>query len=129
MVVDASVVVELLLQTADAPRIAGTVLSRGAALHAPQLLDVEVAQVIRRFALRGDISAEHGREAMALLAVMPIARYPHQPLLARIWDLRANLTAYDAAYVALAEGLRCPVVTRDTRLAQAAGVSVEIRVL
>jgi predicted nucleic acid-binding protein len=90
-------------------------------LHAPHLLDVEVAQVLRRYAARGELTAARGVEALADLAAFPLTRYPHDLLLARIWALRENLTAYDAAYVALAEALRAPLVTRDERLASAPG--------
>ena len=129
IVVDASVVIELLLQTADAPRIASDILSGRETLHAPHLMDVEVAQVVRRYAVRGEISAEHGREALAILPLLPVSRYPHVPLLSRMWQLRDNLTAYDAAYVALAEGLGAPLMTRDGRLANAAGHTADVRVI
>ena len=78
-------------------------------LHAPHLLDIEVAQVIRRYAANGEIDAERGRAALADLADFPLRRYPHDFLLPRIWDLRNNLTAYDAVYVALAEALDAPL--------------------
>ncbi|MGH7126182.1 MAG: type II toxin-antitoxin system VapC family toxin [Stellaceae bacterium] len=90
-------------------------------LHAPYLLDVEVAQVLRRYAAAGEIDRERGRAALADLADFPLHRYPHAFLLARAWDLRSNLTAYDAIYVALAEALDAPLLTRDQRLAGAAG--------
>lgn len=127
--VDASVVVELLLQTADAHRVASAVLHGRDSLHAPHLLDVEVSQVIRRYALRGDISEEHGRDALDLLVRMPIRRYPHGPLIQRIWELRHNVTAYDAAYVALADALGAQLVTRDSRLAERWPGSAEIRLI
>jgi predicted nucleic acid-binding protein len=90
-------------------------------LHAPHLLDIEVAQVIRRYAANGDIDTERGRLALIDMADFPLSRYPHDLLLPRIWDLRNNLTAYDAVYVALAEALGAPLLTRDRRLARAAG--------
>ena len=77
----------------------------------------------------GEIDDRRGREAMADLADMPIRRYPHDVLLPRVWDLRHNLTAYDAAYVALAEALDAPLVTRDRRLARAAGHGADIELL
>jgi predicted nucleic acid-binding protein len=73
--------------------------------------------VLRRYCLTGDVSARRGGEALADLADLPIARYPHAALLPRLWQLRDNLTAYDAAYVALAEALDCALLTRDRRLA------------
>ena len=120
IVVDASAVLEVLLRTSVAPRVEARLFGRQT-LHAPHLLDVEVAQVLRRYASRGDISAARGAEALADLAAFPLNRYPHDVLLTRIWELRGNLTAYDAAYVALAEVLGAPVVTRDEGLAAAPG--------
>jgi predicted nucleic acid-binding protein len=90
-------------------------------LHAPHLLDVEAAQVIRRYAANGEIDHERGRSSLDDLADMPLCRHPHDFLLSRVWSLRHNLTAYDAVYVALAEALDAPLVTRDQRLAAAAG--------
>jgi predicted nucleic acid-binding protein len=90
-------------------------------LHVPHLLDIEVAQVIRRYAPNGEIDSERGRAALADLADFSISRYPHDFLLPRVWDLRNSLTAYDAVYVALAEALDAPLLTRDKRLATARG--------
>lgn len=98
-------------------------------LHAPHLLDVEAAQVIRRYAANGEIDSARGRLALADLADFPLRRYPHNFLLPRIWDLRNNLTAYDAAYVALAEALDAPLLTRDRRLAAAAGHRAQIELV
>jgi predicted nucleic acid-binding protein len=103
------------------------VFDPGQTLHAPHLLDVEVAQVIRRYAANGEIDSDRGRAAVADLADFPLHRYPHDVLLPRIWELRNNLTAYDAVYVALAEALDAPLLTRDRRLAAAAGHDVRIR--
>ena len=121
IVIDASVVLELLLRTPAAEAVERRVFKIGETLHAPHLLDIEVVQVLRRYAARGELSAHRGRLAIAILAQFPIMRYGHEPLLPRIWTLRTNLTAYDAAYVALAEGLDCPLLTRDQRLAVAPG--------
>ena len=119
IVVDASVILELLLQTPAAAAVEDRIFANGETLHAPYLLDVEVAQVLRRYASRGEISEARGRRALELLASVPLRRYPHEPLLQRIWALRGNLTAYDAAYVALAEGLDATLLTRDDHLARA----------
>ena len=128
IVIDASVVIEVLLQTDVGVAITERLLEREQSLHAPHLLDVEVAQVLRRYVTRGELYEERARQALDVLAVFPLTRYPHEPLLERIWALRENLTAYDAAYVALAEGLRAPLLTRDRRLAAAPGIvgSVEL---
>jgi predicted nucleic acid-binding protein len=129
IVVDASVVVDLLIRPADVSRIEERLFDRDDTLHAPHLLDVEVAQVLRRFESRGALTVDHARAAIDLVARFPIHRYAHEPLLALIWSLRANLTAYDAAYVALAEGLRATLVTRDRRLASAPGLRAAIEVI
>jgi len=86
-------------------------------MHAPHLIDVEVAQVIRRYAATRELDADRGRAALADLVDFPLRRYPHDLLLPRVWELRNNLTANDAVYVALA----APLLTRDKRLATAAG--------
>ncbi len=129
IVVDASVVVEVLLRVPGAERLQARLAGAGERLCAPALLDVEVAQALRRYAARGELGAERGQEAIELLAAFPLVRYPHAPLLARIWELRSNLTAYDAAYVALAEALRAPLLTADARLAGAPGHGAEIELV
>ena len=115
MVVEASALLEVLLRTPKA--IEDRLFAPHQTLHAPHLLDVEVAQVIRRYAANGEIDRARGRVALTDLADFPLRRYPHDFLLPRIWDLRNNLTACDAAYVALAEALDVPLLTRDQRLA------------
>jgi predicted nucleic acid-binding protein len=121
IVPDASAILEILLRTAGSAAIEARVLDEGESLHAPYLLDVEVAQVLRRFVAQGELTAYRGSAALALLAAFPLARYPHEPLLGRVWALRKNLTAYDATYVALAEGLGATLLTCDRRLAAAPG--------
>ncbi len=117
IVVDTSVVLEVLLNTPAAGRIAERLFARGESLHVPYLLDLEVAQVLRRYWLADVITPERGREAIEDLADLPLERYPHDVFVPRIWELRGNLTAYDAAYVALAEALGAPLLTRDRALA------------
>jgi predicted nucleic acid-binding protein len=116
IVVDASAILEVLLGTPDGARVAERLFTPGETLHAPHLLDLEVAQVLRRYALAGELNSARGLEALDDLADLPLTRYPHDLLLPRIWELRRNLTAYDAAYVALAEALAAPLVTRDAAL-------------
>ena len=113
---DASVVVEWLLQTPTGLRIEKRIYSRKESLHAPELLDLEVAQVLRRFAREDLITDSRAEEAVDDLIDLRITRYPHAMLLPRIWELRHNLSAYDAAYVALAERLRATLLTRDAGL-------------
>ena len=91
-------------------------------------MDLEVLHALRRQALLGTLSRERSSEALTDLGNIAFARYPHTPLVGRIWELRENLTAYDAAYVALAEALDAPLVTMDGRLAQAPGVRAAIEV-
>ena len=129
IVVDTSALVELLLPTPAAGAIAARLFDSGDSLAAPHLIDAEAAQVLRRYELAGEIDSRRGGEALADLADMPIRRYPHEILLPRVWNLRRNITAYDAVYVALAEALDAPPVTRDRRLAGASGHGAEIELL
>lgn len=127
--IDASALLEALLRTPAAEAVERWLFDSQRTLHAPHLLDVEVAQVIRRYAANGEIDRERGRAALADLADFPVHRYPHDFLLPRVWDLRNNLTAYDAVYVALAELLEAPLLTRDQRLAAAASQYAQIELV
>jgi predicted nucleic acid-binding protein len=127
IVLDASAVVALLLSTDVGRRVAEQILSTTVSLHAPQLLDVEVAQALRRYVRLGAITADRGVIGVEALGQLDITRYGHSELLSRIWALRDNLTAYDAAYVALAEALDAPLLTLDARLAAAPGHQAEVR--
>ena len=129
IVVDASVLLELLLRTPSARTAEGRLFASRETLHATHLLDLEVAQVLRRYAASGAVPAERGAMALADLADFPVRRYAHYVFLPRIWELRANLTAYDAAYVALAEALDTRLLTRDGRLARAQGHHARIELL
>jgi predicted nucleic acid-binding protein len=126
IVVDASAVLEVLLQTPVASRASHRIFARGETLQVPHLLDFEVAQVLRRCTRTGVISAARGAQALTDLADLPLNRYPHFVLLPRICQLRTNFTAYDAAYLALAAAPDAPLVTRDRALATAPGVHVEV---
>ena len=97
-------------------------------LHAPHLIDLEVGQVLRRLVREGALSAKRGDEAVQDLLDLRMTRYPHFILLPRIWDLRHNLSAYDAAYLVLAERLRCTLITRDARLGAASGHGARVEV-
>jgi predicted nucleic acid-binding protein len=128
IVLDASAVVELLLQTATGRRVARRIAPRSRGLHAPHLLDVEVLQVLRRYVARGALSAERAGEAAADLAELDVYRHPDEALSSRVWELRAGFTAYDAAYLALAEALRAPLLTADPGLARAGGHRATVEV-
>lgn len=128
IVVDASVVVEFLLRLPAARAIEARIFAPGEALHAPHLLDIEVAQVIRRYTAANLFDEFTCRRALSDLADLPLQRHAHEWLLPRIWSLRHNVTAYDATYVALAEAVEGVLLTKDRRLAAAAGSLVEIEV-
>jgi predicted nucleic acid-binding protein len=129
IVVDASIVLELLLRTRRGRRIEPRLLAAAISLAAPHLLDVEVAQVLRRYARSGVLDGRRGQEALQDLADLPVERYSHELLLPRIWELREHFTAYDAAYVALAELLEATLLTADRRLAASPGHQAEIEVI
>ena len=129
IVVDASVVLAALLSAGGAGARARERLRLDPDLHAPHLLDVEVAAALRRRVRLGHTPTEVGLEALADLADLPALRWDHQPLLPRVWQLRENITAYDAVYVVLAEMLGVPLVTGDARLAHAPGPTCAIEVL
>jgi predicted nucleic acid-binding protein len=129
IVVDASAALELLLDTAAGRAVAERLLVPGESLHAPHLLDVEVAHAVRRYVASGEVEAEKGEQAIAELLELPAERYPHTLLLPRAWEMRRSLSAYDAMYVALAEILEAPLLTRDARLARAHGHRARIELL
>jgi predicted nucleic acid-binding protein len=128
IVLDASAAIDWLLQTAAGQRIDRRIFSANESLHAPHLLDLEVGQVLRRLVQEGTVSAQRADQGIEDLLDLRIIRYPHFVLLPRIWQLRNNFSAYDAAYVALAEKLGARLLTRDARLASAPGhtASVEL---
>ncbi len=128
IVLDASAAIDWLLQTAVGQQIEDRIYSRGESLHAPHLLDLEVAQVLRRLVREGAVSAPRADQAVQDLLDLRLTRYPHVVFLPHIWRLRDNLSAYDAAYVALSEKLGATLITRDSRLASAIArrVSLEL---
>jgi predicted nucleic acid-binding protein len=120
IVADASAILAALLNV-DAAALRERLFHAGIKVHAPHLVDLEVTQVLRRFSSRGEVDPDRCRIALADLALAPLTRHAHALLLPRIWELRHNLTAYDAAYGALAEALDAPLLTRDRRIAGAPG--------
>ncbi len=129
IVLDASVVLEVLLRLPVGVALEDRLFHPDETLHAPHLLDVEVAQVLRRYALAREVDAARCGAALEDLAGFPLTRYPHDFLIPRVWQLRGNLSAYDAVYVALSETLNAPLITRDRRLAQAPGHAAQIEVV
>lgn len=129
IVLDASAAVELVLQTLRAERIVARALHPSERIHAPYLIDVEVAQVLRRLVHAKELTPARGGLALADFADLVIERHPHHLFLGRIWSLRTSLSAYDAAYVALAEALAAPILTCDDKLARAHGHSAKIEIV
>lgn len=121
IVVDASAIAELLLRTPLGLRVEARLFAGRETLHVPHLLDAEIMSVVRRLCRSGDLDAERGGQVLADLLALDVRRHPHADLLERAFALRANLTAYDAVYVALAEALAARLVTCDRRLARTPG--------
>ena len=126
---DASALIELLTRTECGRRVEARVLRPSDSVHAPALIDLEVAQVLRRYVLSGQVPEHWARMALDIATAFPMTRYLHEPLIKRVWDLKDNVTAYDAAYVALAEALRAPLVTCDARLARVAGFTTPVELI
>jgi len=129
IVIDASALLEVVLNTAAAGKVAERLFDRNDTLHVPHVLDLEVAQVLRRYTFSGEMDAERSAQALEDLADLPLNRYPHDVFLPRIWTLRRNLTAYDAAYLALAEALDAPLVTCDGAFAKVSGHHARVEVI
>lgn len=129
IVLDASAVVAMLVGPGrGAERIREKIEAPNESLHVPHVMDLEVLHALRRQVLLGTLSRERSSEALEDLENITFVRYPHAAFLGRIWRLKNNLTAYDAAYVALAEALDAPLVTMDARLAQAPGIRAAVEV-
>lgn len=126
IVVDSSVVLEVLLRSPRASAIEKRIFAANESLHAPHLLDLEVVQVLRRYSLSGEMPSARGHEAIIDLLNLPIARYPHDIFVDRIWELRNTMPAYDAAFVALAESLPAPLLTCDAKLSATSGHRADI---
>ena len=129
IVLDASAAVELILGARSGARIAERIFDPGELLCAPHLIDLEVAQVLRRYVRAGDVPGPRADEALQDFLDLPIERYPHDLLLRRIWQMRDNVTADDAAYVALAEAVDGTLVTTDSRLARSSGHDAKIELI
>src|SRR5713226_3433335 len=119
IIVDASALGEILLGTERAPVLREFISRSGTSLHVPSLCDVELLSVLRRALRLKALTVERAKQALAHYRALTLTRYGHLALLERILELRDNFSAYDAAYVALAERLRGTLVTGDDRLARA----------
>lgn len=128
IVVDASALVDLLLH-APGFRALKKRLFSDPSWHAPQLIDLEVTHALRRREATGRVSARRAAYAVDILPKLPLTRWPHLPFVPRIWNLRANVKAYDAAYISLAEALDVPLITRDERIARAPGHRARIELI
>ena len=128
IVLDASAAVDWLLRTPAGMRIEQRIYARQDSLHTVHLLDVEFAHVLRRLVHDGKLAPKRAQESIEDMSVLRITRYSPALLLQRIWQLRQNLSAYDAAYVALAEKLQSPLITRDRRIPGAAGHKATVEV-
>ena len=129
LVLDASAALAAFLGTGtSALAVRARIEAPDESVHAPHLLDVEMLHALRGLALRGAVSPSRSEEIREDFASLRWSRYSHEAFLDRIWELKNNLTAYDAAYVALAETLDAPLVTTDARLARASGLRAEVEV-
>ncbi len=129
IVLDASAAVELLLRTPTGERVMARALDGDNTLHAPELLDIEVLHVLCRAVARGLMTARRAEQSIAVLAALPCRRHGHGALRARCWQLRANLSTYDAVYVALAEALDGTLLTCDRRIASVPGIRARVMVV
>jgi len=126
IVLDASVIVELLTNGASADSIRNELAGRSDSLIAPHLLDVEVLSALLRLVTGRRIDAHRSEQMLSALAALPVDRCAHIPLLGRIWELRHNFTAYDAAYIALAEATNAVLYTGDEKLCKGHGARVVV---
>ena len=127
VVVDTSAVVAALVGQPVQEKLINRLTGDGD-LHAPHLIDVEFLHALRRLSLSGQLTPDRAADARLDFSELTIVRYPHVHLANRIWELRNNITAYDAAYIALSEILGAPLLTCDAALAGASGHSAEVEV-
>ncbi|HEY4810303.1 MAG TPA: type II toxin-antitoxin system VapC family toxin [Solirubrobacteraceae bacterium] len=125
LVADTSAVLEAIAARDPAPGLVERLAEDGD-LHAPHLIDTELLHALRRMSIAGQISDERAEDARSDFAELALVRYRHQPLNDRVWELRHNVTAYDATFIALAETLSAPLITCDARLASAPGHNAQI---
>jgi predicted nucleic acid-binding protein len=129
IVLDASAAVELFLGTSLGQAVARRIADPAETLHGPHLLDLEVVQAFRHCTRTGRLTERRAAQALDDLLGLRLVRYPHEMLVERIWELRANVSAYDATYLALAEMLAAPLLTTDARLSRVPGTTAAIELL
>jgi predicted nucleic acid-binding protein len=129
IVVDASVVVEALVDDGKSGGLARERMTESSLLQAPELIDLEILSVLRRLVARGTLDAKRAMRAVDDMLDLAIVRYPHRSLTWRVWELRSNLTPYDASYVVLAEACECPLVTFDRAIARCPGLRCDVELL
>lgn len=129
IVIDASLAFEISIATKDAMALGDKLMGSPQLLAAPEVIELEFMQTLRRFHRQGEIDLNRAKKAMRNFADLGIELFSHRPLRPRIWDLRENLTAHDAAYVALAEILDAPLWTRDAKFRGATGARATIEIL
>lgn len=128
IVIDASVLANIVGDDGPTGEAARARLAAAGTASAPDLVDVEVVSVLRKRWLAGSLTVQRFKSAVVDLIELPLTRYPAAPLMLRAYELRGNVTPYDATYVALAEGLNCPLLTGDVRLTRASGLRCEVDV-
>lgn len=128
-VLDASALLELVVGTAAGLAVADLLDDPDDGVHVPHVADVEVASALRRLVAEGVVSETIARESLDDFQSLDLQRHAHEPMLDRIWEMRKNLSAYDAAYVALAEVLDAELITCDRRLARAPRLSIRTRLI
>lgn len=124
IVLDASAALDVLTGSSGARAIESRIKEER--IHVPHLIDIEITHVLRKHVALGAMTSTRAEAALALWLATDLDRHPHDTMLARIWQLRPALTAYDATYVALAEALAVPLITCDGRLARSHGHSARI---
>jgi predicted nucleic acid-binding protein len=126
IVLDASALVELLLNTPAGQTISSRINDPALGIHIPHLADVEVAQALRRYVLKGELDEGEAARALADLRALDLQRHAHEPMIDRVWELRKNVGAYDATYIAVAEVLDTILLTCDGPLARAPGMTARV---
>jgi len=126
IVLDASALVELILNTPAGHLVAERIADPIESLHVPHLADVEVVQALRRYVREGQLDTKAAAQALHDFRELDLQRHAHEPLLDRVWELRKNLTAYDAVYVGLAEVLDAALLTCDRPLSRTPGLTARI---